>query len=80
MKIYQLTDSDRESLTNQWADTHNMENAIALDAFYGGLLNEGYTHTTEIDPNSLLSLGNPLEITEGFVNATSTVNFGKYSK
>jgi len=79
MKIYELTDSERASLNTQWADTHNMENAIALDAFYGNLLNQGYTHTTDIDPNSVFALGS-VEITEGFVNATSMVNFGKYSK
>lgn len=76
MKIYELTDEERASLTALWADTHNLDNAIALDAFYGNLLNKGYTHTTDIDPNSIFALGT-VEITEGFVNATSTVNFNK---
>tara|TARA_A100000172_G_scaffold71615_1_gene52314 strand:- start:1039 stop:1272 length:234 start_codon:yes stop_codon:yes gene_type:complete len=77
MKIYELTDEERASLTALWADTHNLGNAIALDAFYGKLLNEKYTHTTDIDPNSIFALGT-IEITKGFVNATSMVINNKY--
>lgn len=66
MNVYKLTDPEKELLTGLWSDTHNIKNATALDTFYQGLLDEGFTHTDEIK-TSALSLGQPIEIHVGFV-------------
>ena len=68
MKTYSLTDTERETLKDLWENTHNFNNANKLDSFYSDLLAKGFTHTTEINPNSFLSLGAPIEIHTGFVN------------